>query len=97
MVGKFYKLPGDRFLTGLPAHELVNGSYAYEKNDSSTAFYEQPTLAQAILRNFREVNRTSLKRLDSSVFESVEQGARNLSAATGGLQALLASTGNANS
>lgn len=77
----------------LAANHLTDARYAFSQPKGEEKMYEQPIVAQALLKRFLAANdKAALGKLDKAVLQAVEKGSKELASASEGLQTLLQSS-----
>lgn len=75
------------------AYELVNGKYAFNQPKGKDALYDQPSVAQLLLKRFLAINeKSALSKLSQDVLQAVEKGSKDIAAASSALEKLLKSS-----
>lgn len=75
------------------AYELVDAKYAFDQPQGKDTIYDQPVVAQLLLKRFLATNeKSALSKLDKSVLQAVEKGAKDVASASSALEQLLKSS-----
>lgn len=90
----FRKAPSTDSMSRTPlAYELVDAKYAFNQPKPGETIYEQPVVAQLLLKRFLAVNsKSALSKLDKEILQSAEKGSKDVGSASSALEKLLQSS-----
>lgn len=92
---QYAKICGQYANAKLPftAYDLVNAKYAFSQPKGKDTIYDQPAVAQALLKRFLAINeKSTLSKLGKDVLQAVEKGSKDLASASSALEKLLESS-----
>lgn len=71
----------------------MNAKYAFRQPKGKDTMYDQPVVAQLLLKRFVSVNeKAALAKLSKDVLQAVEKGSKDVTSASSALETLLKSS-----